>query len=569
MNLTLPTLPIKWLYSLAGKLFIVVPGATTLVILSTLLSQVSLIIAFFLPLKVLILLGSTGMPRYFPQSWQAFERDELAVVLSLAAAFFYILYLLSERLIKIFSELGAARLITKTEKLMLFSNQGEMAVHAYQRFSRGASSLVFAFLSIVTVLIIYQSLGMLVIGYIAISSVLLFSLAQKTSGDTDNSYLAYTGILSAIGFLLAFAYMVGDFIIGQQPNMIVAVICMLLVRQLLNRLASVSIDFTYIYDQKEKITALFFHGQKLLPGLSNKEKDYENLLLLSNRESWIKSVLNEVAGLDIPSLKSSWLQHRLPNVTSYLVSLDNIQGSGYLVKIYNKNRKNMAVHESALFGNRDFARFPGMHFLGSSSVEGFNCNIFKYDNVWTRVEKKELRHYRALGAASLMAIKPDVQLIKSYQRSHPMLDDRLNTNLINTIKSIYGERDDLDKLEKNIAAIINLIDRLPLQIVNPDIRFDMLQHDQNNNVCYLHWGRWKLEPAGAGWPVIDNKPYKIEEYISEALQHRDELNELPLDYYILSALIYAFEDFSNRKLYTSAIELIPAILAVKDKIDEE
>jgi hypothetical protein len=43
----------------------------------TLISQISTLLAFFLPLKVVILLGSDRMPRYIPEALAALGHDAL------------------------------------------------------------------------------------------------------------------------------------------------------------------------------------------------------------------------------------------------------------------------------------------------------------------------------------------------------------------------------------------------------------------------------------------------------------------------------------------------------------
>ena len=77
---------LRWAVSIGSKLIRVAPGYTFSVIIFTLISQVSMLLAFFLPLKVIILLGSSRIPRYFPESWKSFDHDQLVITLAVAAA---------------------------------------------------------------------------------------------------------------------------------------------------------------------------------------------------------------------------------------------------------------------------------------------------------------------------------------------------------------------------------------------------------------------------------------------------------------------------------------------------
>ena len=71
------------------------------------LSQIAALLAFFLPLKVVILLGSEGFPRYFPQAWAAYDRDMLVASLCAATEVFYVLHWLADRIIQWGTDAGS------------------------------------------------------------------------------------------------------------------------------------------------------------------------------------------------------------------------------------------------------------------------------------------------------------------------------------------------------------------------------------------------------------------------------------------------------------------------------
>lgn len=113
----------RWMYSVANKITRIIPGLTLTIILLTLAAQISLLAASFLPLKAIILIGSPNIPSYFPEYLKEFERKDLFLLLCSTAALFYVLYLLSEALIKKLTKLGSERLILNSRKLILFDGQ--------------------------------------------------------------------------------------------------------------------------------------------------------------------------------------------------------------------------------------------------------------------------------------------------------------------------------------------------------------------------------------------------------------------------------------------------------------
>lgn len=64
---------LRWSLSIGSKFFNVVPKATLSVIFFSLVSQVTILLAFLLPLKILMLLGSAGIPHYFPDVFEDLE----------------------------------------------------------------------------------------------------------------------------------------------------------------------------------------------------------------------------------------------------------------------------------------------------------------------------------------------------------------------------------------------------------------------------------------------------------------------------------------------------------------
>ena len=64
-----------------------------------------------------------------------------------------------------------------------------------------------------------------------------------------------------------------------------------------------------------------------------------------------------------------------------------------------------------------------------------------------------------------------------------------------------------------LASLQQQLQRLPLVLVNPDSKEDDIWISaENNQPALLNWGRWSLEPIGAGWP---EKPELLQELGSE------------------------------------------------------
>src|SRR5699024_1263303 len=91
---------LRWNASLGVKFLRVVPYATVIIVLLTLISQIAMLLASVLPLKVVLMLGSDGVPRYFPAFLTSLNRDVLIGVLTGGTIGFFIVHIISEKLIQ-------------------------------------------------------------------------------------------------------------------------------------------------------------------------------------------------------------------------------------------------------------------------------------------------------------------------------------------------------------------------------------------------------------------------------------------------------------------------------------
>ncbi|WP_155833635.1 hypothetical protein [Halomonas sp. BC04] len=218
---------LHWSMAVLKKFFSLVPIPTLVVVSLTLTSQFAKLLAFFLPLKVIILLGSPGMPRYFPPSWAAYDRDVLVIVLSASTLLFFLLHLLAEKLLGIMVEKGASGVVERSRKLALFSNQDEVARQAYRKLASGLATGALSVLLVILFAALYPAFLTVMVTYIlgvtAVLSIATQSRPYWRSKLQENAS-KLVSLLSAIGFLLLFAFMVTDFMLWEGVNFMVAII---------------------------------------------------------------------------------------------------------------------------------------------------------------------------------------------------------------------------------------------------------------------------------------------------------------------------------------------------------
>lgn len=76
----------------------------------------------------------------------------------------------------------------------------------------------------------------------------------------------------------------------------------------------------------------------------------------------------------------------------------------------------------------------------------------------------------------------------------------------------------------------------------------------------LSWGRWRLEPVGAGWIVISGNLDELPKWLAKAGTARRDLAKVAPEQAQLAALLFELERLLTLQRYRAAIELLPAIL---------
>ncbi|WP_445157485.1 hypothetical protein [Halomonas sp. E14] len=558
----------RWIASIGNKFFRVVPGETLLIICSTLVSQVSLLLAFLLPLKIVILLGSTGMPRYFPDAFSLVDRDFLVVILSFSTVFFYVLYLLSEKLVDIYARRGALALLKRSHKIALFENDEDVASRNYQRYSRSLATIVFISLIVLALSYLYFEISLFLFLYSILAFVLIILLNshnEKIHNSLAESPGRVIGVFASVGFLLSFFFMVGHFLLGQPPSLLAAIISVILIRQGCSRVASLVNDIKALSAQKYKLNALFFHGHILVKEARKHEVSFWSLLKSPKCESWLREVLQETLSEKIHKLKSSWVQLGGQDIIALHIKSYNVENrkiADHLLKLFNSNKSSLARHEATLLS--ECSELPSMPLIRVVEVEGFHCHIYH----WVpseKILKEKVKLARLKILSSLILIDPGIALISQYKRSHPVLWHRLDENMMDRICTVAekGKSEDLEKiklLSRRRQDVVQRLKKLPLVIINPDQGPDDFLEARGGKVITINWSRWSLEPVGAGWSTQPSQAKRLRVSFTKAKSERRGLEKVRFEDVYLAALVYSFEKSYVRHDFLSAIKLVPRIL---------
>ncbi|NMT65221.1 hypothetical protein [Marinobacter orientalis] len=569
---------LRWYLSLGAKFYRVVPLMTSAIVVLTIVAQIASLLSFFLPLKIIILLGSDGMPRYFPAAFSQLDRDLLIAWLSGTTFGFFLLSLLAEKLIAKATEVAAGELLGKSQKMVLFENQEDVAAKAYQRYSSALAAGVFIPLALFALGWFYPSMAGLIAGYSVFVFVVFmasYRLSERFREYLDQKLTSALGLAAKLGFFLVFAYLVMEFIFFSPPGFIIAIISILASRQIFGRATALVSGLHGLAQQRPRLDGLFFHGkvlvsQQLNPG----KKNLWALLQPETRAGWLMRVLEEagVQPVGTGQLQVQWLDSSKPNMPHLLVYGADMPDQRLLIKVFDVNRKSPAQHE-AMLATEGLEGVPIPSLILVTEVDRFACHVYRLPPGQLLKVPQAKRKLPAL-EKRFVTIHLPPRLVNRYLRSRPLLVDRLSAEVLERLYVACSSRQDtlhVAELINRLAELHLHLKALPLVLMNPNMVRSVWQADADQSLLALNWDKWSLDPLGAGWP-LPGKPFaRLVEHLAGEPDRR--LNTADSRKVRLSALAYGLEDFNNRQLFNDALDVLPEILdmlnALQDNAIEE
>jgi hypothetical protein len=303
-----------WTISVLDQFFRVSSRSTYGTISLFIISRIFRLMAFLLPLKVILLAGSDGVPRYFRPFLSPEYRDEGILFLSTAAILAYVIALFLDGQVKRLSEHGSANLLAASGIMWVVNNQRSQAQGFYALFTSVAAELLFAFIG----LVLLAALNPILVTWVFALAILFSAftvwaldgvtpLTRTWISDLVNERLGgYLSVLSSIAFLSSFLVILYPFLAGPEGNILIAIISIVLLRQVLASLTGAVKDVVALWGQRQLVDTLVFPDRQLQAVESKDQRTLRNLFGRQQRE---EKISEELATLKKPeqSLRVEWL----------------------------------------------------------------------------------------------------------------------------------------------------------------------------------------------------------------------------------------------------------------------
>lgn len=200
-------------------------------------SQLCLLLASALPLKIIILMGSERIPRYFPSFMLEFGKINLIYFLTVASILFWIIFMFSELISSKVCEYTSNKLILGSYGSIRLKRQKNIATKAYGHYIKSISDMTFSIAAFVLILFIYPAVGYVCVIYL-ISIYLFLAIVYSVNNSRKiagirQRVIGWIPASSNIGFFVAFVFMIFDYTNGTLPGLLHALVSVILSRQLL------------------------------------------------------------------------------------------------------------------------------------------------------------------------------------------------------------------------------------------------------------------------------------------------------------------------------------------------
>lgn len=547
------------------------PVLSRVLIVANTLSSITRLLAFFIPLKVLLLIATPGVPSYFRFFIEPEYRTEWAVALSVAAVAVYFLTIALEKLAEKLSEVGSRELLEQVSQMAVFNNQRELAKRYFSDFTGIAANVLLSATLLGLGLWLYPMLFMVLVAAFVLQFLVTgLALSQLDegaprglSGYIHGNLTQYLSYLEAFSFLLVFAFLIGDFILLGGVNILIAILSFIMVRRVLPSVSAIFSKSASLSQQRHRIDPLVFAEKKYF----RKEPGQNQKLLrhyrLDDREARLLAQLKARLGEKIVEVQSRWVDPGPGGL--YLFSVLAFDANGDVVfqgqeQVGGPKQRELLDNEALIVGAMGRAPLCMATTVQEYRLGEFECRLLDVDDGQLVDGSEWRKRHLSQFMSEMWCIDPGRKLREIFELSRAYLGDRIDDAGLERMEVAIDtpeKRVTQDAFRQALPKIRELLAALPLFPLNRGINPKTVFCNDEDKLLVCDWSKWSLEPVGAGLPANQIKPEHAQA-VNRAHQSDGEVDHETMR---LASRMFDFEDLLLVKgKYNDALEVAAQIL---------
>ena len=502
---------LRWTGGVTRKFFIATPWDTSFVIIASVTKGILSLLAFMVPIKVIMLAASPGVPRYFPFVNPA-DKSLWIVLLAIGAVGIYVLIQLLSPIIDRWSLRAGKELLRGANDLPVHSRDTSQAQRVFSAFTGISASLLF--LLATSLILLWVNAPML--AWLIVSTGVLYIVSSALLAGESlprppqknwviERYRSYIGTWEALTFFGSFAVILWPFLqsSGGGGNVFLALISFILVRRMISELGGIIKKAVSLVQQRPMFDALLYrHHTKVRLTDESKSLLFRELFALDSRNRLFAEMISHDLGKET-SIASRWVDPTPPQIKHFLIeatSTDDKMVRQHLeARVHGPDTNFQFEHAEFLFLHipRRLLRAP--EFYGRIDHHEFKISL-QLSGTGQQPPASQWRDVFPILAQDILSLAPPKALVRSYRDTHPMLGDRLTDKFCRRIEVALDSEADTELFAawlSSLPQIQNFLQSQPVALINPDLTLSNVVCDGSAGWLIMYWGRWRLEPVGA------------------------------------------------------------------------
>ena len=470
------------------------------------MARVANLLAYLLPLKVVIFAADVTVPQFF---WfvRPEEKTFWVGVLVAATLLVHLLAMVLDASVEYLSERGSARLLQIENKIIFTSELQNTASKHFQQHVKIFANAIFFLCSLIVLAFFSQAIViticiLLLLMYAHVDSLLDRNSLHKTRARKllDEKLSSFIQFWFSVIFFVSFALVLLHFFSISDGNILLPILSIMVLRQALATLSLAILDAVHLLKELENVIGIFRHSEQLPKPVKNFYffEDFKPASRLSIASHALKEFGSSEGG---QKCDSYWIDSEDVRVKTILVQSSTLPVTQKaLLRFFSKKACGLQDNEMSLFRyvTREAVGAPAL--LGSFQYDSFFCDLLQFGesvnaqpSSWKSNKKQVLQ--------SLWGFCPPQALIDAFASTHPLLHQRLSLPLVQLLEVAADTAKKRTLVDRFFAALPGLqirLKHLPLFLYNPNLRPSSATHMLDGKIVITHWWNWSIEPLGGG-----------------------------------------------------------------------
>lgn len=504
---------VRWTLGVTRKFVSLKPWMTVGVVMATASKGVLQLVAFMVPLKVILLAASPDVPTYFPFIDPSYKETWVGL-LAIGAVCIYVTVQLLSPVIQNWSARAGSALVMKANDLPVSARDIQKVQKIFSDFTSVLASLLFLItttliLALVDPFLLYWLVFSLVILYWVSARILRGSVVplpplKAKFIEKRNDFI---GLWESLTFFGAFAVILWPFIHNVDGNVFFALVSFILVRRLLSEVSKTILRSVALLEQREAIDALLYRSHVYTTSrIDPKSLLFRELFAPDSRNRIFSDALTPY--LKGRTLFTSRWQDPVPREVKHFfikevqkyqsdaIQYDAIQ---FDVRVYGSDSQFRIRHADFLFQHISKQTLMAPERVVEFACHDYTINIHATNGALL-VPVKQWELLRPVLVKKILSIVVPGSLLRSYKSTHALLFQRLTEGLFARLDAAVNSDDDAALLREwriALPTINNVLQQQPVALINPDLMISNVLQSSDGQSIVLYWGGWRVEPIGA------------------------------------------------------------------------